>query len=146
MEFITENFLLILCLIVSGTLLAFPKLGKGKNAPLTPTEVVKKANEGAQLVDLRPHDAFVTGTIAGAVNIPAKEVDARLSTLQKDKTTILVCQNGRDSQQCLKKFRSNGFKDCSILQGGIVSWQAAKLPLTGISALGKKSGKKKKQH
>ncbi len=141
MEFITENFLLILCLIVSGTLLAFPKLGRSKSAPLAPEEVVKRANEGAQLVDLRPHDAFVTGTIAGAVNIPVKEIDARLSTLQKDKTTILICQNGRDSQQCLKKFRSNGFKDSFTLQGGIVGWQSAKLPLTGISSLSKKKKK-----
>ena len=142
MEFLTENILLILCFVGSGILLAFPSLSKGKNAGLSPAEVVIKVNDkNAQLVDIRTPKEFATGSLAGSVNIPTEDLMAKLGTLYKNRPVILVCQNGRRTAQALKDMKGKGFSEVYTLEGGIVAWQAAKLPLSNL-AINKKSRKK----
>ena len=116
MDFITENILLIITFVGSAILLAFPSLSKSKNSGLSP---------------------------AGAVNIPAADLVSRIDTLDKNRPVILVTQNGRRAQQELKQFKSKGFSDVYVLEGGLVAWQAAKLPLTGLE-INRRSNKKKK--
>ncbi len=144
MDFITENILLIITFIGSAILLAFPSLSKSRNAGLNPADVVIKVNDkNAQLVDVRTPSEFSKGTLAGSVNIPAADLIAKLDSLDKNRPVILVCQKGRRAQQALKQFKGKGFSEVYTLDGGIVAWQAAKLPLTGleISKRGRK-GKK----
>jgi rhodanese-related sulfurtransferase len=44
------------------------------------------------IVDVRAADAFDQGHIAGAVNIPESDVDARIAEFPKDKLIIAYCQ------------------------------------------------------
>ena len=135
MDFITENILLII---------TFPSLSKSKNSGLSPAEVVIQVNDkDAQLVDVRTSNEFSKGSLAGAVNIPAADLVSRLDTLDKNRPVILITQNGRRAQQELKQFKSKGFSDVYVLEGGLVAWQAAKLPLTGLE-INRRSNKKKK--
>ena len=123
MDFITENILLIITFVGSAILLAFPSLSKSKNSGLSPAEVVIQVNDkDAQLVD---------------------DLVSRIDTLDKNRPVILVTQNGRRAQQELKQFKSKGFSDVYVLEGGLVAWQAAKLPLTGLE-INRRSNKKKK--
>lgn len=143
MDFITENILLIICFVGSAILLAFPSLSKSKNAGLSPAEVVIKVNDkNAQLVDVRTPKEFSTGTLAGSTNIPVADLEARINSLDKNRPVIFICQNGRRAQQALRQIKGKGFKDVYTLEGGIVAWQAAKLPLSGLD-LNRKSKKKK---
>ncbi len=147
MEFITENILLIICFVGSAILLTFPQLTKGKNAGLPPAEVVIKVNDkDAQLVDVRTPEEFAKGTLAGAINIPVADLVSRINTLNKEKPVILICQNGRRAQQAQKDFKGKGFGEVHTLQGGIVAWQAAKLPLTSDFELSKKAKKRNKRN
>lgn len=144
MEFLTENILLILCFVGSGILLAFPSLSKGKNSGLSPAEVVIKVNDkNAQLVDIRTPKEFATGSLAGSVNIPTEDLMAKLGTLDKSRPVILVCQNGRRTAQALKDMKGKGFAEVYTLEGGIVAWQAAKLPLTNLAINRKEKAKRK---
>ncbi len=144
MEFLTENILLILCFVGSGILLAFPSLSKGKNSGLSPAEVVIKVNDkNAQLVDIRTPKEFATGSLAGSVNIPPEDLMAKLATLDKNRPVILVCQNGRRTAQALKDMKGKGFAEVYTLEGGIVAWQAAKLPLTNLAINRKEKAKRK---
>ena len=141
MDFITENILLIITFVGSAILLAFPSLSKSKNSGLSPAEVVIQVNDkDAQLVDVRTPNEYSKGSLAGAVNIPAADLVSRIDTLDKNRPVILVTQNGRRAQQELKQFKSKGFY---VLEGGLVAWQAAKLPLTGLE-INRRSNKKKK--
>lgn len=143
MEFLTENILLILCFVGSGILLAFPSLAKGKNAGLSPAEVVIKVNDkNAQLVDVRTAKEFATGNLAGSINIPTEDLVAKLGTLDKNRPVILISQNGRRTTQALKDIKGKGFSEVYTLEGGIVAWQAAKLPLSNLAINNKKSKKK----
>lgn len=144
MEFLTENILLILCFVGSGILLAFPSLSKGKNSGLSPAEVVIKVNDkNAQLVDIRTPKEFATGSLAGSVNIPTEDLMAKLGTLDKNRPVILVCQTGRRTAQALKDMKGKGFAEVYTLEGGIVAWQAAKLPLTNLAINRKEKAKRK---
>ena len=141
---ITENILLIITFVGSAILLAFPSLSKSKNSGLSPAEVVIQVNDkDAQLVDVRTPNEYSKGSLAGAVNIPAADLVSRMETLDKNRPVILVTQNGRRAQQELKQFKSKGFSDVYVLEGGLVAWQAAKLPLTGLE-INRRSNKKKK--
>ena len=140
MEFLTENILLILCFVGSGILLAFPSLSKGKNSGLSPAEVVIKVNDkNAQLVDIRTPKEFATGSLAGST----EDLMAKLGTLDKNRPVILVCQNGRRTAQALKDMKGKGFAEVYTLEGGIVAWQAAKLPLTNLAINRKEKAKRK---
>ena len=133
MDFITENILLIITFVGSAILLDFPYLSKSKNSGLSP----------AELVDVRTPNEYSKGSLAGAVNIPAADLVSRIDTLDKNRPVILVTQNGRRAQEELKQFKSKGFSDVYVLEGGRVAWQAAKLPLTGLE-INRRSNKKKK--
>ena len=104
---------------------------------------VKRPDKDAQLVDVRTPNEYSKGSLAGAVNIPAADLVSRIDTLDKNRPVILVTQNGRRAQQELKQFKSKGFSDVYVLEGGLVAWQAAKLPLTGLE-INRRSNKKKK--
>ena len=104
---------------------------------------VKRPDKDAQLVDVRTPNEYSKGSLAGAVNIPAADLVSRMETLDKNRPVILVTQNGRRAQQELKQFKSKGFSDVYVLEGGLVAWQAAKLPLTGLE-INRRSNKKKK--
>lgn len=142
MDFITQNILLIVVFIGSAVLLAFPSLARSKNAGLNPADVVIKVNEkNAQLVDVRTSDEFSKGTLAGAVNIPVADLISKVNSLDKNRPVILICQNGRRAQQALKNLKGKGFSELYTLEGGIVAWQQAKLPLSGL-AIDRKRKKK----
>ena len=104
---------------------------------------VKRPDKDAQLVDVRTPNEYSKGSLAGAVNIPAADLVSRIDTLDKNRPVILVTQNGRRAQQELKQFKSKGFSDVYVLEGGLVAWQAAKLPLTGLE-INRRNNKKKK--
>lgn len=143
MDFITENILLIITFVGSAILLAFPSLSKSRNSGLSPADVVIKVNDkNAQLVDVRTEAEFAKGTLAGAINIPAADLVSRLDTLDKKRPVILITQNGRRAAQELKQFKGKGFSDVYTLEGGLVAWQAAKLPLTGTE-INRRNKKKK---
>lgn len=143
MDFITDNILLIVTFVGSAIMLAFPSLSKSASAGISPADVVIKVNDNnAQLVDVRTPEEFSKGSLAGAVNIPSADIDAKLQTLDKKRPVILICQTGRRAEQAVKQFKKSGFQNVYTLQGGIVGWQAAKLPLTNLEI--NKSKKKSK--
>lgn len=142
MDFITENILLIVCFVLSGVMLAFPSLTKSKNAAKNPAEATILINhKNALVIDVRNADEFKHGTLASAVNIPGDNLINRIDNLDKNRPILLVDQTGRRAQEALKLLRSKGFAEVYTLEGGLVAWQAAKLPLTNLEI-----GKKKRKH
>jgi len=146
MDFITENILLIACVIMSGLMLAFPKLTKARSSAKNPAEATILINhKNAQVIDVRNADEFKHGTLADAVNIPADNLINRIDSLDKSRPVLLVDQTGRRAQGALKQFKDKGFSEVYTLEGGLVAWEQAKLPLSRRMPIGKTKGKKNKQ-
>jgi rhodanese-related sulfurtransferase len=139
MDFITENILLIACFVLSGLMLAFPSLSKAKGAAKNPAEATILVNhKNAQVIDVRNHDEFKHGSLASAINIPADNLVNRVDSLDKNRPILLVDQTGRRAQGALKQLKSKGFTEVYILEGGLIAWQAANLPLANIDLPNKK--------
>ncbi|ASC90923.1 rhodanese-like domain-containing protein [Alcaligenes faecalis] len=133
MDFIlSQNNLLILAIaVLAGIMLLIPSFFKGRaGRAVSSSEAVQMVNQkDAILIDLRSADQFKAGAIAQSRNIPAADLDAKASTLPKDKPVILVCDTGRSAPRSVAVLRKHGINEAYTLQGGIQGWLQSSLPV-----------------
>jgi rhodanese-related sulfurtransferase len=137
LTFAIHNWVLILTLVIIIILLIFEEKKGGINLlkgtkQIDPQALINIVNHDSGLViDLRSETEFNAGHITSAKNIPATEFASKTSSLAKykDKPVVLVCPNGRSSQNAGTALRKQGFTNVAVLAGGINAWQRAGLPL-----------------
>jgi rhodanese-related sulfurtransferase len=81
-------------------------LGKW-HAPLALEEAEALLAAGATLIDVRSPNEFARDAVAGAVNMPAEQIEQHVDEL-KDASCLLYCQSGTRSQIASEKLRSAG--------------------------------------
>ena len=70
------------------------------------------------------------GFIAGAVNIPVREVLANLDKLPaKDQPIVIYCASGHRGGMVLASLQMLGYTDVKNLAGGLGGWKKAELPV-----------------
>lgn len=131
-EFVVNHWYLFLALVVILGLLIHNLLvgERGSVEPLGATEMIN--HKDATVIDVRPAADFAKGHILNAVNIPMNGFKNQIAMLSKYKgrPLILSCRSGSQSAAACRHLRKEGFEDVYNLKGGILSWQAANLPLT----------------
>lgn len=95
-----------------------------------PAEAVRLINAGAQLIDLRGHDAFRAGHIVNARHLPMEELDARLEKLDRDKPVLVYCDSGMTSARAAAQLVRAGFTVVWQLAGGLAAWKRENMPVT----------------
>ena len=134
MDFVTANWALILLALVSGGMLAWPRLSGGGGAgALTPTAAVQLINrEKAVVVDVCEPEEYAAGHVVGAKSIPLGELEAKLPGAVKNKAlpVILVCASGIRSTRAVAIARKLGYEQAQSLGGGLKAWREANLPVT----------------
>ena len=148
LEFTGNNTLLVLALIVSFFVVVFSELRRKASGlvNIDPIEAVKLINNDAIIIDLRSVDAFSTGHIVSARNIPSDELEAKMNSLEsmKSKPIVAVCAAGITSTKAVKTLRAAGFESVYGLKGGMGGWSQAGLPVvTGKQTKVKKPKSKK---
>jgi rhodanese-related sulfurtransferase len=132
LEFVGNHWYLFLALVVIlGLLIHNLTLGdRGSIDPLGATEMIN--HRDAAVIDVRPAADFAKGHIINAVNIPLNGFKNQSAVLAKykGKPIIINCRSGSQSATACNQLRKEGFEDVYNLKGGILSWQAANLPLT----------------
>jgi phage shock protein E len=83
------------------------------------------------VLDIRTPEEFADGIIDGAVNIDFYEPDfaAQLDTLDKDADYVVYCRSDNRSGQAMDVFADLGFTSVTEIDGGIVAWYQAGLPV-----------------
>ena len=81
------------------------------------------------LIDVREQWEYDEGHIPNITLIPMNEVPARLSEIPTDKEVIVACRSGNRSSQVVEYLRQQGYDNVHNLQGGILAWQQAGLPV-----------------
>jgi rhodanese-related sulfurtransferase len=76
---------------------------------------------GINLVDVREPDEYVSGHIAGAINIPLSEFSSRTSDLPSG-TIYMVCRSGGRSMQACELCVDNGVSSVVNIAGGTLGW------------------------
>jgi rhodanese-related sulfurtransferase len=81
------------------------------------------------LVDVREPEEFAQVRIAGARLIPLSEFAGRYPELPQDQPVVLYCRSGNRSAQAAEWLSSRGYTHLLNLNGGILAWYQAGLPL-----------------
>ncbi|MGB1310539.1 MAG: rhodanese-like domain-containing protein [Leucothrix sp.] len=89
-------------------------------------------NDKTIVVDVRDDSEIEDGLIQGAKHIPLANLDTRLSELDKFKSDPIVvyCRTGNRSGGACKTLTNAGFQDVHNLEGGIMAWETANMPLS----------------
>ncbi len=90
------------------------------------------AEKKAIIVDVREDDEWNDEHIAGALHIPLKQLNDRVSELQsyKDTTIITQCKSGGRSAKALELLKAAGFTKVYSMDGGIKAWDQQGLATT----------------
>lgn len=84
---------------------------------------------GLRLVDVRTDAEVARGKIPQGEPLPLHLIPMRINEMDKAATTVFYCQMGGRSAQAAAFAASNGFSDVYNLQGGIIGWAQAGLPI-----------------
>jgi rhodanese-related sulfurtransferase len=101
--------------------------------------------EAVAVVDVRGPDEFTgpLGHIANARNVPLPELPHRIGELGSLSETpvVLVCKTDKRSASAAAILGAAGFRNISVLRGGMVRWNEAGLPVADRqAAIGAKEG------
>ena len=105
----------------------------GALTTVTPNDAadVIASDSNVIVVDIRTPEEYAAGIIEGAVNIDFYETDfaSQLDALDKDTHYVVYCRSGNRSGQAMGTFADLGFTEVTEVDGGIVDWYAAGLPV-----------------
>lgn len=108
----------------------FLKRSGAKASEVTADELAAMLARGeAIVVDVREPQEFVSGHIAGAVNLPLSAFDPSALPTAGGKRLVLNCAGGVRSATALDRCRKAEAAVEVHLRGGISAWRAAGLPL-----------------
>jgi rhodanese-related sulfurtransferase len=97
-----------------------------------PQDAIRLMNQNALVLDLRPAEAFASGHLAGARNLPLEQIGQAGETLKKykEKPVVVYCDTGSNSGSAARKLAEQGFTKAVNLRGGLEAWRAENLPVT----------------
>jgi len=86
---------------------------------------------GIILVDVRTPEEYATGHLANSTLLPLDQVDAKASTVLKDRNApvMLYCHSGRRSDIAANMLKAQGYTNVTSVIGGIAAWSQAGLPI-----------------
>jgi rhodanese-related sulfurtransferase len=79
-------------------------------------------------LDVREHEEWAAGRIAGAVHLPLAELVSRQDEIPDELSLVVVCRSGSRSAWAVQMLVRAGYQ-ASNLAGGLQAWEAAGLPL-----------------
>ena len=91
----------------------------------------KVTEAGVITLDVRTPGEFNEGHIEGAklIDFQSGNFESEIATLDKTKTYAVYCRSGSRSGQAVKVMSDAGFTSVYNLNGGVIDWAGAGLPL-----------------
>jgi thioredoxin 1 len=111
---------------------------QGKRELLSPTDFSKQLAEAKEAIvlDVRTPGEFAGGALANARNVDwnGDNFDKEVAGLDKSKPLFVYCLSGGRSSSAAASLRKAGFARVVELDGGIMAWRNAGLPLGNAGA------------
>ena len=137
MTFITENWLLIIVALGSGSMLLWPLFKPGASGGISTTEAVRLINrEKAVLIDVSEPAEYAAGHANGAKNVPFGQIEAGHKALPSNKAlpVVLICPSGARAGRAVGLLRKAGHAQAVAVSGGTAAWREASLPIEKSAA------------
>lgn len=98
---------------------------------MTPQElkVCLSGSDNVACVDVRTEAEHDLNHIPGTINIPLDQLQQHIGQLKKYDKIVVQCASGSRSAFACNVLPGLGVKDVSSLEGGIMAWEQAGLPL-----------------
>jgi rhodanese-related sulfurtransferase len=134
MQFLANNWMLVLIMFMSGALLLFPFIQR-RSSGMTEVGNVRLTHlinrEDAALLDVREAREMTGSKIVGAIHIPFSQLKDRLNDIKADKSKPLVvyCARGQRALMAGSTLKAAGFTQLFNLNGGFKAWAEAGLPV-----------------
>lgn len=131
LDFLLQNWMLVLVALVSGGMLLWPALGRGGPGAVSVNEAVRLINrEKAVLIDVCEPAEYAAGHAAGARSVPLGTLETS-KALPSNKTLplVVVCQSGARASRAVAVLRKLGYVNARVLAGGMGAWREANMPI-----------------
>ncbi|MBP6901747.1 MAG: rhodanese-like domain-containing protein [Burkholderiaceae bacterium] len=130
MQFLLDNWYLVLMAVASGAALLWTTLGKGGGG-VAAAEAVQLINrEKGVLIDVSEPAEYANGHAAGAKNVPFGQLEgAKALPANKTLPVILMCPSGARAGRAAALLRKAGHERAVALSGGTAAWREAGLPM-----------------
>ena len=130
-QFLGEQWILVAALATTLGMLILHETRKAGPA-LSISEAVQLVNnEEGVFLDIRDGGDYARGHITDALHIPAATLAKRAGELEKfrEKPVVVVCKMGQSAGPATETLRGEGFSRAQKLSGGMMEWDAQKLPV-----------------
>jgi rhodanese-related sulfurtransferase len=117
--------------LLASALLAVSMLASAGPSTVDVKQGATLQSQGALLIDVREPDEYAQGHAPGSTLIPLGQLEKRLPEIagQKNKPIALICRSGNRSGQAQKILERAGFTAAVNVEGGMVAWQKAGMPV-----------------
>jgi len=105
----------------------------GEGVPEVSCEDLRGAGKDVVIIDVRRPDEFSgeLGHIEGAtLSTLEGSFGSDIANWPRDKAYVFVCRSGARSSRATGHALSLGFKDVYNMEGGMIAWNSAQLPVT----------------
>lgn len=85
---------------------------------------------GAQVIDVRETDEYVSGHVSGATHIPLGTVPNNIEPFRSDDDIYVICQAGGRSMRACEFLHDQGITNVVNVIGGTAGWIALGNPVT----------------
>jgi rhodanese-related sulfurtransferase len=82
-----------------------------------------------QVIDVREYSEFNRERIAEAQLMPLSSFERHSDGIDHSKPVYIMCRSGNRAKQAAEKLASKGFNDIHVIDGGMVAWANADLPV-----------------
>jgi rhodanese-related sulfurtransferase len=97
---------------------------------IRPAELKPLLPGDCQLIDVREPVEHAEERIAGARLIPLGQIGKRSGEIVGGSPVVVMCRSGKRGAEACEKLRDMGHSDVRNLEGGILAWKEAGLPVT----------------
>jgi rhodanese-related sulfurtransferase len=82
-----------------------------------------------QVIDVREYAEFNSERIADAQLMPLSNFEKHEAGIDHTKPVYLMCRSGNRARQAAEKLAKKGFTDVHVIEGGMLAWTEAGLPV-----------------
>lgn len=104
------------------------KYPKVKLTRLSPQEIQAQM-DSIVLLDIRGAEVKKVGIIKGATTIPLDLMEEKCNLIPKGKKIVIFDHAGKQANICGKFLHMNGYTDLAAMDGGVLAWKRAGLPV-----------------
>jgi rhodanese-related sulfurtransferase len=96
---------------------------------ILPKQLKSLLSSGCCLVDVREPVEHAEEHIVGAKLIPLGQLEKRAAEIDRSAPVIVMCRSGKRGADALKKLEALGIHEARNLEGGMLAWKEAGLPV-----------------